>query len=180
MIFTTRFRHKARMLAAIALLSWATATTALPGDQDQPVEIEADGVEIDDGRQLSIYSGQVEVRQGSMHLWADQVTVHHKASRHPNRIIAVGKPARYRQLMDEKGTEVKAKAMRMEYDANSEEILLIDQARLTQGTDSFSSDRIRYDRNKAIVKAGASAKGKERVRIRFTPGKKENKDKGSQ
>ncbi len=171
MISRISYPHPARMLATIALLAWASASAALPDDQNQPINIEADGVEIDDGRQLSIYSGQVELRQGSMHLWADRITVHHKASRHPNRIIAEGEPARFRQLTDEKGTEVKAKAMRMEYDSTSEQILLIDQAKLTQGKDSFASDRILYDRNKAVVKAGASAKGKKRVRISITPDK---------
>ncbi len=171
MISRISYPHPARMLATIALLAWASASAALPDDRNQPINIEADGVEIDDGRQLSIYSGQVELRQGSMHLWADRITVHHKASRHPNRIVVEGKPARFRQLSDEKGTEVKAKAMRMEYDSASEKILLIDQAKLTQGKDIFASDRILYDRNKAVVKAGASAKGKKRVRISITPGK---------
>ncbi len=169
-LMTTRPQQSTWLLGTLLTLC-SFAVMALPDDHQQPIEIEADGVEIDDGKQLSIYQGAVELRQGSMHLWADKVTVYHKASRHPNRIIAVGKPARYRQLTDEKGTEVKAKAMRMEYDANSEEVILIDQAKLTQGSDSFSSDRIVYDRTKALVKAGASAKGKQRVKISITPGR---------
>lgn len=160
-----------RFLTLLVFYAWIGAAAALPDDQNQPIQIEADGVEIDDGRHLSTYTGNVEVSQGSMRLWADRVTVNHKASRRPNRIIAVGKPVRYRQLMEKDGKEVKAKAMRMEYDVGSEEILLVDQAELTQGTDSFSSDRILYDRNKAVVKAGASAKGKQRVRISITPSK---------
>jgi lipopolysaccharide export system protein LptA len=141
---------------------------ALPDDQNQPIEIAADGVEIDDGRHLSVYSGNVEVQQGSMRLWADQVTIHHKHSGRPNRIVAVGAPARYRQLTEE-DQEVQAQAKRLEYDANSEEVLLIGEALLTQGKDTFRSDRILYDRSKAMVKAGASAKGKQRVRISIDP-----------
>ena len=38
-----------------------------------------------------------------------------------------------------------------------------------QGTDTFRSDRIVYDRLNARVKAGTSAQGKERVRIHITP-----------
>ncbi len=158
-------------LLSLTLAACAGGAFALPDDQSQPIEIEADGVELDDGRHLSVYSGNVELRQGSMHLWADKVTVNHAASRQPNRIIAVGKPARFRQLTDKSGKEVKAKSLRMEYDADKEEVLLIDQAELTQGKDRFSSDRILYDRNKSVVKAGASAKGKQRVKISITPGK---------
>jgi len=157
-------------VSALLLTCWIGAAGALPSDQSQPIEIEADGVELDDGRHFSTYVGNVILRQGSMRLWADKVTVNHKASRQPNRIIAVGKPARFRQVTDEDGKEVKAKSLRMEYDANSEEVLLIDQAELTQGSDRFSSDRILYDRNKAVVKAGAKAQGKQRVKISITPG----------
>lgn len=164
-----------RTLLATLLLIWVTAATALTGDQKQPIHVEADGVEIDDGRNISIYTGNVEVRQGSMHMWAAKITVHHKQSRQPHRIIAVGSPVRFRQLVKKDGKEVKARANRMEYDANREEILLLGKAVLTQGKDSFSSDRILYDRNKAVVKAGASVSKKtgsekgERVRITIDP-----------
>ncbi len=161
------------LAAGLLTMLFATASGlafALPDDQNQPIEIEADGVELDDGRHLSTYTGNVLVQQGSMRLWADEVTVNHKASRHPNRIIAVGEPARFRQLTEQGGQEVKARAQRLEYDAASEEVLLIGQAELTQGQDRFSSDRIVYDRQKAVVKAGAKAKGKQRVKISITPG----------
>lgn len=36
---------------------------------------------------------------------------------------------------------------------------------LNQGKDTFKSDKIIYDRARAVVKAGASAKGKERVKV---------------
>lgn len=143
-------------LSAVLLLVWAAGAPALSGDQKQPIQVEADGVEIDDGKQVSIYTGNVEVQQGSMRLRAEKITIHHRQSRQPYRIVAEGRPARFRQLVKKDGKEVKAQAKRMEYDANSEEILLIGKAVLTQGKDSFRSDRILYDRNKAVVKAGAS------------------------
>lgn len=167
--------RQAPLLSVLLLLS--VGVSALPGDQNQPIDIEADGVEIDDGRNISVYIGSVEIQQGSMRLWADKVTVHHAASRQPNRIVAIGKPARYRQQVEKGGKEVKAKANRIEYDASSEEILLLEQAVLSQGKDSFRSDRILYDRNKAVVRAGKSvAKGgdgkRQRVKITFDPSKK--------
>jgi lipopolysaccharide export system protein LptA len=155
-------------LAALLLSGWCASAAALPSDQSQPIDISADAVELDDGRHTSTYTGHVEVRQGSMHLWADRVTVQHQPSRQPARILATGSPARYRQETDE-GKEVKAHALRMEYDAASNEILLIDHAELTQGKDRFSSDRILYDRARAVVKAGASAHGRQRVHITITP-----------
>ncbi len=164
-----------RVLLTFLLLAWGPAALALPNDQKQPIQIEADGVEIDDGRQVSIYSGSVDIRQGSMHLQADRVTVHHEQSGQPHRIVAGGRPARFRQLAKKGSKEVTARAMRIEYDAGSEEVVFIGKAVLTQGKDSFRSDRILYDRHKAVVKAGAaiSDSGKkkgERVRITIDPG----------
>ncbi|OQX44175.1 MAG: lipopolysaccharide transport periplasmic protein LptA, partial [Candidatus Sedimenticola endophacoides] len=54
---------------------------------------------------------------------------------------------------------------------DSEILYLIGDAVLSQGKDSFKSDRITYDRVKAVVKAGASAKGKQRVRATISSGK---------
>ena len=142
----------------------ASTPLALSTDQDQPLNIEADSAEIDERKAISIYTGNVEMQQGSTRLWADRVTVYHK-QRKAERIIAVGKPARYRQLMDNNKGEVKAKALRMEYLVKSEELYLFDQAVVDQGKDRFASDRITYDRKRELVKGGASAKGKERVRI---------------
>jgi lipopolysaccharide export system protein LptA len=156
-------------MLALCICFCSLASFALPSDQNQPIQIEADGVEIDDGKQTSVYTGNVEIQQGTMRLWADKVTIHHQASRSPHRLIAIGKPARYEQQLEKDAKKVKARARRIEYDAGSEEILLIDNAQLTQGKDKFSSDRILYDRNKAVVKAGASAKGSQRVRISIDP-----------
>lgn len=168
---TRRRPHSPTRLSALLFGAWCAGVAALPDDAASPIDITADAVEIDDGRHTSTYTGKVEVQQGSMRLWADRVTVQHQPSRQPARIIAIGAPVRYRQ-QTERGQEVKAEARRMEYDASREEILLIDQARLTQGRDSFSSDRILYDRNKAVVKAGASAQGRRRVHITLTPKRK--------
>jgi lipopolysaccharide export system protein LptA len=169
---TSVCRSAARLLAALLISVWVLPAIALPDDPKQPIEIEADGVEMDDGKQTSVYTGNVEIQQGSMRLWADKVTVHHQASRSPHRLIAIGQPARYEQQLEAGAKKVKARARRIEYDANSEEILLIDNASLTQGKDKFSSDRILYDRSKAVVKGGASAQGKQRVRISIDPSNK--------
>ena len=64
---------------------------------------------------------------------------------------------------------MKARARRIEYDIASEEIVLQGKAVLEQGKDRFASDRIVYDRKRGLVKAGARAKGRQRVHIRIDP-----------
>ncbi|MEA3278890.1 MAG: lipopolysaccharide transport periplasmic protein LptA [Pseudomonadota bacterium] len=161
-----------RLLAAAlmpVLLAAPTLAAALEEDQEQPVYLEADSVELDELKAISIYTGNVFIQQGSMQIRADQVTVHHYPDRRPERIIAVGAPAKYRQQLEDDEREVEAEALRMEYEAGKDEITLIDQAVLLQGEDRFSSDRIVYDRANGRVSAGTKAQGKERVKITINP-----------
>ncbi len=118
------------------------------------------------------YFVRIGDRTHDVEIRGDQVTVHHDPERKPEHIISVGKPSKYRQQVEGEEQEVEAEALRMEYDAARDEITLIDQAVLFQGKDTFRSDRIVYDRARGQVKAGASAKGKERVKITITPSKR--------
>ncbi len=154
-------------LVTLTLLLWNGTAAALSSDRRQPIDIEADGVELNEAKAQSTYTGRVEIRQGSMHLWADRVLVRHRARR-PQHFLATGKPVRFEQQLDDGGL-VKARARRMEYDISSEEIVLQGQAVLEQGKDRFASDRIVYDRKRGLVKAGARAKGRQRVHISIDP-----------
>lgn len=142
---------------------------ALESDSEQPMFVEADAAELDEKQSISLYLGNVEVQQGSMRILADEVLVHHKPNRQPQKIIAIGNPVRYRQLLDNEPEEVHASAQRMEYEADREEITLIDNAELIQGDDRFASDRIVYNRITDRLTAGTSARGRERVKIRIEP-----------
>lgn len=170
---------KIRTLARLALIPLFCGAPmpvpAVEGDQTQepPIYLEADGAELDDLKATSIYTGNVYVQQGDMELWADEVTVHHYPDRQPERVIALGAPAKFRQQVegDSEDQIVKGESLRMEYEAKKNEITLIDQALVYQGDDTFRSDRIVYDRAKATVKAGARVQGKERVKITINPSK---------
>ena len=120
--------------------------------------IEADGVELDDGRGVSTYTGNVVVVQGSFKLNADKLTVT-KTSKNSHHMVAEGNPVRFSQETEDKGV-INGNALQTEYDSGSDILYLIGDAHLKQGNDSFNSDRINYDRNKEIVRGGASAKGK--------------------
>jgi len=161
--------------AALAVLLLGVApqpAKALEDDETQPLYLEADNAELDEQKAESVYTGNVFVQQGSMQIRADRVTVHHDKDRRPQRIIAVGKPATYRQEVEGEKRPVEGEALRMEYDADKDEITLIDQAVVFQGDDTFRNDRIVYDRNRSRVQAGTAVQGKERVKILLHPGQR--------
>jgi lipopolysaccharide export system protein LptA len=158
---------------AVALL-WSGAARALESDKDQPIDLEADSVELDEGKELSVYSGNVVLKQGTLQVRADKVTVKHQGTK-PVRVEAEGRPVRFQQLPDKATEPVRGEALTTVYEVNSSELVLKGNAVLSQGRDTFRSDRIVYDRVKAVIKGGAAAKGKERVRITVDP--KGRKDK---
>ena len=53
------------------------AGNALPGDRDQPIHITADKALRDEVEGVTVYSGNVELVQGSMELEADKLTIYH-------------------------------------------------------------------------------------------------------
>ncbi len=159
-----RARPCTSALLGLALAAWSGTAPALSSDKEQPINLEADSVELDEGTGVSVYQGNVDLKQGSMRLEADKVTVHLAGSR-PSKVVAEGRPVKFQQRPDNSKQLIEGRARRAEYRMDSEELVLIGGATLTQGKDSFASDRIVYDRVQARVKAGAAAQGKERVKI---------------
>jgi len=158
----------------LLLLLWLLcplSLSALTSDRDQPMHLEADSVSIDDASGVSLYEGNVVITQGSLQLWADRLWIHRKDGK-TRKIVSEGNPTRFRQLMDDSGEEVRGHALRAEFYLDRDELLLFDHAVLEQGQDQFRSDRILYNRASALVKAGTSAAGKERVQVIIEPQKK--------
>jgi len=158
--------YLARPLLTLTLVLLCGALQALESDRDQPIELAADSVDIDEGKGVSVYRGDVDLRQGTMRLLADVVTVH-QAGRKPTQIVAEGRPVKLHQQSAD--GPVRGEARRVEYEVDSENLVLIGDAVLVQNKDSMRSDRIVYDRVKSVVKAGAAAQGKQRVHISIQP-----------
>ena len=137
---------------------------ALSTDKDQPIQLEADSVDIDDASGVSVYLGNVVVTQGSLKLWADKMWIYRKNGV-TEKIVTKGEPTHFRQLLDDSEEETKGQAKQAEFYVQKDEIHLIDEAVLEQKQDKFRSDRIIYLRSKSLVKAGASAQGKQRVHV---------------
>jgi lipopolysaccharide export system protein LptA len=149
----------------------ARPALALKDDEQQPMLIEADQVELDEAKSTSVYIGNVQVDQGSMRLLADHVMVVHRPDRRVKTVVALGAPVKYKQLLDGDQGEVHAFAKRMDFDADKNELTLIDDALLIQGEDRISSNRIVYDRTRSRMQAGGTG----RVKITLVPEKKEDK-----
>lgn len=167
-----RASNPTTVLLATALLLVPASSFALKSDQAQPMHLEADSVEIDDEKGVSLYQGNVIITQGSFKLWADRMWIHRKAGK-TEKILAEGNPTRFRQLMDETNEEVRGRARKASVILDKDEIQLVEEASIEQGQDSFRSDRIVFIRSKSLIKAGAIVKGTQRVQVVIEPKKSE-------
>ena len=161
---------KSGVICLFVLLAISLPGYALESDKDQPMHLEADSLSVDEASGVVLYEGSVEITQGSLKIWADQLWIHHRKGK-TEKIIGEGSPVRFRQLPDAGGEEVRGEARRVEIHEARNELLLIDDALLEQGSKHFRSDRIIYNRDKAMVKAGGSAQGKKRVQVVIEPRK---------
>jgi lipopolysaccharide export system protein LptA len=141
---------------------------SLSGDTRQPIQVQADSVEVDDKRGVSVYRGNVHLTQGSIVLQADVLTVYHPGRR-LEKAIAEGDPAHYRQLLDQKPQEVRAEAPKMEYLASQEQLLLSGGAHVWQGGNEFRGAQIEYDVRKDIVRARGGKASGGRVEVVIQP-----------
>ncbi|MFZ1641955.1 MAG: lipopolysaccharide transport periplasmic protein LptA [Candidatus Contendobacter sp.] len=149
---------------ATALALAAPMAAALPEDRAQPIHLEASRGQLDQKTGVSVYEGNVVITQGSMRLTADTVTIYVKDNNF-QRMEATGAPAnlRYRPTADK--PEIQGASQRVEYDVAGAKVIMSGSARLTQGQDVFTGDRVEYDLKGDVVRArGAGDNG----RIQFT------------
>ncbi len=157
------FDNRGTTLLLIAA-SVAHPALGLSTDKDQPIYLEADSVEIDEVSGVSTYQGNVIVTQGSLKLWADKMWIHRKNGI-TEKIVTRGEPTHFRQrwMMRTRRPE----AAPNERNSMYKRMKSISTTRrlLEQKQDKFRSDRIIFLRSKSLVKAGASAQGKQRVHV---------------
>ncbi|HEX4870288.1 MAG TPA: lipopolysaccharide transport periplasmic protein LptA [Moraxellaceae bacterium] len=166
----------ANLLFLTGLVLLAPAASALPTDRDQPVQISANSARFNEKTGIATYTGAVVIRQGSMEMTADEITITTDAKGAVLTTVARGSPARYQQQTDPKKAPVSAEAARIDYDARNEVITLTGKARLRQEGSSFQGSTITYNSQRQQV--DAKGEGAERVMLVLPPQLREQgKDK---
>ena len=147
----------------------ASLVFALPEDTNQPIEIEAQSVVVDETTGFNEFSGDVEVRQGSLLLLAELIQVQTENEEVVSMIAkgSLEKPAKYIQSQENQARFVEATATKITYDVNAGMIFLVGNAHLIQGFDSFSGNRLSYDINNDRVVVKGSEDGTERVKFKI-------------
>lgn len=159
------YRTVAICALAVAL---AAPAPAAPADSEHPIHIEADeGVFDPEG--VSVLTGTVALRQGSLHLNAHRMTLT-AADSQLHRIVAVGNddaPATFRQQPSPSEPVVHARAKQIDYAVAEQRITLQGDAFVAQADQEIAAEAIDWNLEAQRVEARSSEPG--RVRLKWQP-----------
>ncbi len=142
------------------------ACQALPSDSEQEISIESDKASLNKLQGELIYTGNVELTQGSLTIQADKVTLTRNQDG-IQRLVALGKPARYEQLLSANEDKTQAYGETIIYNIINDELTLLTNAGLEKQGNVFAGEKIVYLIKEQRVKADSSKQ--ERVRMVIQP-----------
>ena len=161
-----------KRLCTLALALCSVHAAAEQADSTKPTQIEANKMQADDVRRLTIFEGNVVVKRGTLKIDADRIVVHQDAEGYQHS-TATGNPVRFRQRLDPKppateGGWMEGEAKRIEMDDRSGKIELFDAARVNRAGDEVAGNYILVDQ-RADFFSVTPGKGDGRVRATLQP-----------
>lgn len=166
-------------LFAMLLGLGSSVALAERADRDRPMQIEADALRHDDAQKLSVFSGRVQLTQGSIQMRAERLEVREDVQGRQSSVLSGNRaqPAYFRQKREGLDEFIEAEADTIHYDAASDTLRFAGAARLrrfrgAQLADELSGALIHYNNlteqfrvDGASTDAGASG----RVRAMLSP-----------
>jgi len=134
------------IIFSLSLLGFSNRVLAEAADRDKPIDLEADTVKVDDSKQISIYTGNVILTQGTLVIHADKLIVHEDTEGFQHS-TSLGNPTTFKQKMEGKSEYMQGSAQRIEYDGRMDKVQLYTKAWVKRGEDIVHGDYIMYDAN---------------------------------
>ena len=138
-----------------------------------PVEIDSEKQQINLKENITIFDTNVSVTQGSLSINADFMKVTSQDKKGHEVYTATGKPAVYKQLLDD-GNPIEAQADTIRYEVATRSLVLTGNAQLKQNDSLVRSKVIRYDLDLQTIQAEGT-KGT-RVKSVFTTSEEPSQD----
>jgi lipopolysaccharide export system protein LptA len=133
---------------SLFLVSLAASLNAFAesADRNQPIELEADTVTVNDAKKISTYSGNVILTQGSLVIHAEKLIVREDEQGFQHS-TSTGNPSTFKQKREGKNEYMEGSAQRIEYDGRMDKVQLYTRASVKRGEDVVHGDYISYDAN---------------------------------
>ena len=156
-----------RLLPLLCLLSCSMSAVALESDRQQPLEINANATDGTLGDGITTMRGDVEIRQGTLHITADEAEVK-KANGRVQSVTFRGRPAYLEQEIEEQGL-VKATAATIDYQVATGIVTLTGNADVQHPQYQISGDVLTYDLKVQHFEGSSAEDGNGRIHIRLDP-----------
>lgn len=131
-------------VSAATAASGSTAATPQNPDEKLPLEIRSDSALFDDKKGTATYYGNVIMNQGSRQVTADTLIIQRSKQGKIEWLIAKGTPAHFQALPEPQKPLSFGQANTIKYFPNQDKILLIENAELTQNSDTIRGDHLSY------------------------------------
>lgn len=141
---------------------------ALSSDRQQPIQVEADNLEMRDQENVSIYTGNVHLTQGSLEFRCERLTLHFDDQKQLTLMEMTGTPVTFRQLDDEK-QELNGRAKQMQYRQSKSILIMLGKARFSHKGNTIESNTIQISTDNETIQAGSSGPD-DRVKMIIQPG----------
>lgn len=128
----------------IAALFAASPAFAEKADRNKPIHLEADRVTVDDLKQISTFTGNVILTQGSMVLRGDKMEVRQDKDGFRHGTVW-GNLAYFRQKREGYDELIEGWSERIEYDSRADKVQMFNRAMLKRGQDEARGNYISYD-----------------------------------
>lgn len=158
-----------RLTSAALLLAFSTITTA---ESAGPIKVQADSLELDQKKGISLYQGHVQLQRDDTLLKAERLELHSKNGK-VALAIADGEPVHMEMRDSKSGQTGRAEARHVEYRFDDGLIELQGAAQLWRDGDRFSGERLLYDDNKQQIRAFGNEQTKDRVQVILQPEKEQ-------
>lgn len=165
-----------KLLLAAFMLLCIPPCFAERADSDKPIHLEADQVRIDDAKQISTFTGNVKLSQGTLLIRGDKIIVTQDQDGFKHG-TAYGNTASFRQKREGLDEYVEGYGERIEYDTRAETVDFYVRARLKRDLDEVLGEHITYSAKTEIFQVNGSASTEssppKRVRAVLQPNPKE-------
>jgi lipopolysaccharide export system protein LptA len=133
-----------RTLPALLLGTLALPALAAGPVRQEPVQLRAERIEIDQKTGLSRYLGRVVFTQGTLRLTADRAEARHRGDV-LEQVTAHGRPLTFRERPAGRVELVEGSAARAEYEAVARRLHLYGDVELRHGRDELRAGVLHYD-----------------------------------
>jgi lipopolysaccharide export system protein LptA len=157
------------LLAAMVFAANVNAQQGTAHDTALPIEIAADALEVQQDKQIAVFSGNVDAQQGSIKLRADRIWVYYQGDAAEDAAQAISKIDAEGKVFFSSGTET-AEGDQGTYNVDNGVITLTGEVVLTQGNNVIKGNRVVFDLTTGQSKMdGDKSGGDGRVRGFFVP-----------